>query len=138
MASDVSIWLHQTMKGMRDRSGSPLPNAHLQGLFMRICKLLFYRIRPIFVFDGDAPQLKKQVLVSIAHGTLIITTNRQYIYSVHNCTQLIPLCSMAISLFDVVFDSTLLKCANPCRNWTFLRFPKVAEKKECNKTNEEI
>ena len=62
----MSIWLHQTMKGMRDKEGNPLPNAHLQGLFSRICKLLFYRIRPVFVFDGGVPALKKQTLVSLS------------------------------------------------------------------------
>ena len=34
------------------------------------------------------------------------------------------------------FESTLLNCANPCRNWTFQRFARVAEKKERNGTNE--
>lgn len=28
------------------------------GLFYRICKLLFYQIKPIVVFDGDCPALK--------------------------------------------------------------------------------
>ncbi|KAK3605617.1 hypothetical protein CHS0354_027283 [Potamilus streckersoni] len=62
LAVDVSVWLHQLAKGMRDREGNPLPNAHLQGLFTRICKLLYYRIKPIFVFDGGVPELKKQTL----------------------------------------------------------------------------
>ncbi|XP_052605304.1 DNA excision repair protein ERCC-5 isoform X2 [Peromyscus californicus insignis] len=39
-----------------------IENAHLLTLFHRLCKLLFFRIRPIFVFDGDAPLLKKQTL----------------------------------------------------------------------------
>ncbi|ESP01727.1 hypothetical protein LOTGIDRAFT_172484 [Lottia gigantea] len=65
LAVDVSLWLHQTMKGMRDKDGNPLPNAHLYGLFSRICKLLFYRIKPVFVFDGGVPTLKKQTLVSL-------------------------------------------------------------------------
>ena len=30
----------------------------------------------------------------------------------------------------------LLNHANPCRNWTFQRFARVAEKKERNGTNE--
>ena len=30
----------------------------------------------------------------------------------------------------------LLNYANPCRNWTFQRFARVAEKKERNGTNE--
>jgi DNA excision repair protein ERCC-5 len=49
---------------MRDKSGNPLPNAHLIVLFTRLCKLLFYRIKPIFVFDGGAPILKKKTLVT--------------------------------------------------------------------------
>ncbi|GFN74040.1 endonuclease-reverse transcriptase [Plakobranchus ocellatus] len=64
LAVDVSIWLHQTMKGMRDKDGNPLPNAHLQGLFSRVCKLLFYRIKPVFVFDGGVPVLKKKTLAA--------------------------------------------------------------------------
>lgn len=60
---DVSIWLHQAVKGMRDRHGNPLPNAHLQVLFNRLCKLLYYRIKPVFVFDGGVPVLKKQTMV---------------------------------------------------------------------------
>ncbi|KAL3847457.1 hypothetical protein ACJMK2_018363 [Sinanodonta woodiana] len=62
LAVDISVWLHQLAKGMRDSEGNPLPNAHLQGLFTRICKLLYYRIKPIFVFDGGVPELKKQTL----------------------------------------------------------------------------
>lgn len=61
--TDISIWLNQAVKGVRDRDGSSVQNAHLLTLFHRICKLLFFRIRPIFVFDGDAPLLKKQTLV---------------------------------------------------------------------------
>uniref|UniRef100_A0A8C2M798 DNA excision repair protein ERCC-5 n=1 Tax=Cricetulus griseus TaxID=10029 RepID=A0A8C2M798_CRIGR len=62
LAVDISIWLNQALKGVRDRHGNPVENAHLLTLFHRLCKLLFFRIRPIFVFDGDAPLLKKQTL----------------------------------------------------------------------------
>ena len=67
---DVSIWLNQAVKGMRDRHGEPLPNAHLILLFNRICKLLYYRIKPIFVFDGATPMLKQQTLVRYRLGKL--------------------------------------------------------------------
>jgi len=66
LCADVSMWLHQSNKGLRDRHGNPLPNAHLVGLFRRICKLLFYHVKPVFVFDGGAPMLKRQALVSVA------------------------------------------------------------------------
>lgn len=62
---DISIWLNQALKGVRDRHGNSIENAHLLTLFHRLCKLLFFRIRPIFVFDGDAPLLKKQTLVRV-------------------------------------------------------------------------
>ncbi|KAL2770452.1 DNA excision repair protein ERCC-5 [Daubentonia madagascariensis] len=62
LAVDISIWLNQALKGVRDHHGNAIENAHLLTLFHRLCKLLFFRIRPIFVFDGDAPLLKKQTL----------------------------------------------------------------------------
>ncbi|XP_029978431.1 DNA repair protein complementing XP-G cells homolog [Sphaeramia orbicularis] len=62
LAVDISIWLNQAVKGVRDREGNSVQNAHLLTLFNRICKLLFFRIKPVFVFDGDAPLLKKQTL----------------------------------------------------------------------------
>lgn len=61
--SDISIWLNQAVKGSRDRHGNPIQNAHLLILFHRLCKMLFFRIRPVFVFDGEAPLLKRQTLV---------------------------------------------------------------------------
>ncbi|XP_071519701.1 DNA excision repair protein ERCC-5 [Panulirus ornatus] len=61
---DVSIWLHQAVRGFRGPGGATVANAHLLTLFHRICKLLFYRIRPVFVFDGGVPHLKKQTLAS--------------------------------------------------------------------------
>ncbi|XP_033637600.1 DNA repair protein complementing XP-G cells-like [Asterias rubens] len=64
LAVDVSLWLHQAMRGMRDEGGNVKANAHLHVLFNRICKLLFYRIRPIFVFDGSVPELKRQTMVA--------------------------------------------------------------------------
>ncbi|XP_075535837.1 rad2 superfamily protein mus201 isoform X1 [Dermacentor variabilis] len=64
LAVDVSLWLHQAVKGFRDAQGSPLANAHLLGLLQRVCKLLFYGVKPVFVFDGGVPQLKKQTLAA--------------------------------------------------------------------------
>ena len=51
------------MKGARDAQGNPLSHAHLLVLFNRICKLLYYHIKPVFVFDGATPTLKKKTLV---------------------------------------------------------------------------
>ena len=63
LAIDVSIWVVQFVKAMRDNEGTMLQNAHILGMFRRICRLLFHRIRPVFVFDGPAPSLKKRTLV---------------------------------------------------------------------------
>jgi len=64
LAVDVSIWLHQATKGFRDAQGNSLHNAHLLGLCHRLCKLLFYKIKPVFVFDGGVPLLKRQTMIS--------------------------------------------------------------------------
>lgn len=63
---DISIWLHQVVKGFQDAKGNALPNAHLLGLYNRLCKLMYYRIKPIFVFDGGVPLLKLDTIVSTA------------------------------------------------------------------------
>ncbi|XP_076657334.1 rad2 superfamily protein mus201 [Halictus rubicundus] len=62
LAIDISIWIHQVLQGYQDRFGNPKPNAHLIGLFNRICKLLYYKIKPVFVFDGGVPMLKKDTI----------------------------------------------------------------------------
>ncbi|CAF4791384.1 unnamed protein product [Rotaria sp. Silwood1] len=58
LAIDISIWLHQAAKGMRDRQ-----NPHILLLLHRICKLLHFKIKPIFIFDGGVPELKRRTLV---------------------------------------------------------------------------
>ncbi|XP_028129377.2 DNA excision repair protein ERCC-5 isoform X1 [Diabrotica virgifera virgifera] len=62
LAVDVSIWLHQAIKGFQDHKGAPVPNAHLLGIYHRVCKLLYFKIKPIFVFDGGVPALKRQTI----------------------------------------------------------------------------
>ncbi|KAL0089838.1 hypothetical protein F4703DRAFT_1926578 [Phycomyces blakesleeanus] len=62
LAVDASIWMYQFVRSMRDKQGNPMHNAHLLGFFRRICKLLFFNIKPIFVFDGGVPDLKKHVI----------------------------------------------------------------------------
>ena len=77
---DASIWLTQFVKAMRDDEGRVLTNAHLLGVFRRVCKvrafaaiffmlqklphidlqLLFHRVKPVFVFDGGTPALKRK------------------------------------------------------------------------------
>ena len=47
---------------MRDDSGNMMKNAHIIGTLRRILKLLYNKIKPVFVFDGEAPVLKIQTL----------------------------------------------------------------------------
>ena len=35
----------------------------LDGFLKRVCKLLFFGIKPVFVFDGSTPSLKKKTLM---------------------------------------------------------------------------
>ncbi|KAJ3072135.1 DNA repair protein rad2 [Podochytrium sp. JEL0797] len=59
VAVDASIWLFQFLKAMRDGEGNVVSGAHLRGFFVRICKLLFHGVKPVFVFDGATPPLKR-------------------------------------------------------------------------------
>lgn len=59
LAIDASIWIYHFLKAMRDPKGTILRAAHIIGFYRRICKLLFFEIKPVFVFDGAAPALKK-------------------------------------------------------------------------------
>ena len=70
LAIDSSIWIYQFQATMRDKEGRGLMNAHVLGFLRRICKLLFYGIRPVFVFDGGAPALKRNTIVSSIHSFL--------------------------------------------------------------------
>ncbi|TLD03733.1 uncharacterized protein PgNI_11720 [Pyricularia grisea] len=62
LAVDASIWIYQFLKAVRDKEGNALRNSHVIGFFRRICKLLWFGIKPVFVFDGGAPVLKRATL----------------------------------------------------------------------------
>ncbi|KIK62998.1 hypothetical protein GYMLUDRAFT_95656 [Collybiopsis luxurians FD-317 M1] len=62
VAIDSSIWIYQFQATMRAKDGRALVNAHVLGFLRRICKLLFYGMKPVFVFDGGAPSLKRETL----------------------------------------------------------------------------
>lgn len=62
LAVDISIWLNQIVRAMRTKSGETIPNAHIYITVFRLCKLLYYGIKPVIVFDGSAPALKKRTL----------------------------------------------------------------------------
>ncbi|EGC37623.1 hypothetical protein DICPUDRAFT_30018, partial [Dictyostelium purpureum] len=62
LAIDASIWIHTFVRALKNEKGDPIPNAHLLGFFKRICKLLSLRVKPIFVFDGGIPYLKKKTI----------------------------------------------------------------------------
>ncbi|XP_028124953.1 DNA repair protein UVH3-like isoform X2 [Camellia sinensis] len=64
LAIDASIWMIQFMKAMRDDKGEMVKNAHILGFFRRICKLLFLRTKPVFVFDGGTPALKRRTVIA--------------------------------------------------------------------------
>ncbi|HKZ89250.1 MAG TPA: flap endonuclease-1 [Thermoplasmata archaeon] len=66
IAIDGNLELYQFLSVMRLRDGSPLQDAtgritsHLNGLVFRTTRLVAdYDIRPVFVFDGPPPELKR-------------------------------------------------------------------------------
>ncbi|VDP12785.1 unnamed protein product [Heligmosomoides polygyrus] len=59
LAVDVSIWIYQAQLGYPGDVRCP----HVALLVSRLCKLLYYKIKPVFVFDGDSvPSFKRRIL----------------------------------------------------------------------------
>ena len=61
---DASIWLVLFIKAMRDDKGEMVRNAHLLCFSRWICKLLYLRTKPVFVFDGATPALKRRTVIA--------------------------------------------------------------------------
>src|SRR3989344_7472098 len=65
VAIDAFNWLYQFLSTIRQIDGTPLKDSkgrvtsHLSGLFYRTTKLMASGIKPIYVFDGKAPELKR-------------------------------------------------------------------------------
>lgn len=62
LAIDISIWLTQFVKAMRDAEGATLRNAHLLGVLRRCLKLLFLSVKPVVIFDGETPAIKRRTV----------------------------------------------------------------------------
>lgn len=68
LAVDLSIWLTQFVKAMRDAEGAKMRNAHLLGVLRRCLKLLFLAVKPVMIFDGETPLIKRRTLAK-RHAT---------------------------------------------------------------------
>lgn len=66
IAIDAYNWIYQFLSIIRQPDGSPLADSkgritsHLSGLYYRTLKLLEANIKPIYVFDGKPPELKRK------------------------------------------------------------------------------
>ena len=61
LAIDISIWVIRIIYSgvAMGKSGEQIKNISVNQIFRRIVKLLENNIKPVFVFDGKAPELKK-------------------------------------------------------------------------------
>ncbi len=68
LAVDGNNTLYQFLSSVRQADGTPLMDSkgritgHLAGVFYRCTKWLEYGIKPIFVFDGKPPDLKRKTI----------------------------------------------------------------------------
>ena len=68
VAIDAFNTLYQFITTIRQRDGTPLTDrngrvtSHLSGLFHRTASLLEMRMKPVFVFDGTPPELKRKTI----------------------------------------------------------------------------
>jgi len=68
IAIDGNNALYQFLAIIRQKDGTPLLDSkgrvtsHLSGLFYRTARLVEARVKPVYVFDGEPPVLKRKVL----------------------------------------------------------------------------
>ncbi len=68
MAVDAMNSLYQFLASIRQPDGTPLTDSkgavtsHLSGLLYRTTNLLRFGIKPVYVFDGEPPELKKKTI----------------------------------------------------------------------------
>jgi len=66
IAIDAFNWLYQFLSIIRQKDGEPLRDSegrvtsHLSGIFYRTIKLIEAGVKPIYVFDGEPPEFKKE------------------------------------------------------------------------------
>ncbi|KAI3627149.1 hypothetical protein CBS14141_001150 [Malassezia furfur] len=69
VAIDASMSLYQFLIAVRQSDGQQMMSdtgevtSHLLGFFYRTLRMVDYGIKPVYVFDGKPPDLKKEVLV---------------------------------------------------------------------------
>ena len=66
LAIDISIWVLHILHGYISLGSSNFEHIHLLAIFKRLLKLLSLGIKPIFVFDGKVPDLKKRTVAERA------------------------------------------------------------------------
>lgn len=68
IAIDAFNTIYQFLSSVRQADGTPLTDfkghitSHLSGIFYRNARLLEAGVRPIYVFDGEPPEFKKQTI----------------------------------------------------------------------------
>ena len=68
VAIDASMSIYQFLIAVRQKDGEMLMNdagettSHLMGLFYRTIRIVENGIKPVYVFDGKPPELKKGVV----------------------------------------------------------------------------
>ena len=85
--------------------------------YMPWCNWYFIRVLHTYNPCNHSISISSSLCVSCTHKLI-------YIYIIQ---QLVNKCRFS--------ESTLLNYAYPCRNWTFQRFARAAQKKGCNGTN---
>ncbi|RKP18697.1 PIN domain-like protein, partial [Rozella allomycis CSF55] len=58
--ANTSIWMHQFAKVAVSKQLNQ--DFYIQSFAKRLCKIMYYGIKPVFVFDGGVPLLKKETV----------------------------------------------------------------------------
>lgn len=69
-------------------SASVLSLMHAQGMLTRTAKMLDYGIKPVFVFDGKAPELKRKLLDERGEKCVGRVAWGHGVHGLHGCSRL--------------------------------------------------
>lgn len=62
LAIDISIWLLQIEQSISREDQTPTNDDYVKCILFRLCKLMYYHIKPLIVFDEVTPGMKRKTL----------------------------------------------------------------------------
>lgn len=114
LAIDAHNALYQFLTVIRGEDGQPLMDrrgrvtSHLSGLFYRTCNFLEKGIKPVYVFDGKPPQLKREEVLRRVAAKEKAERLKELAQEAHDLQAVRKYAAMAVRLTDTMVSEAKL------------------------------